>query len=151
MHATRHAGGSGTMGAMDSSKLTALFAQFMKFGIVGFLAFCIDYGLFLLMHQVFGVYYLVASTTSFILSTIFNYACSMRYVFKGRPDQTKVQQFAIFFVLSVIGLGVNQLVLWLCVDVFGIAAWFGKLVATAIVMVFNFVTRKIFLEDHSAA
>ena len=130
--------------------LKALITQFMKFGIVGFAAFCIDYGLFLLLHQLFGVHYLVASTASFIISTVFNYICSMRYVFQGRPDQTKAQQFAIFFVLSVIGLGVNQLVLWICVDVAGIPAWFGKLVATAIVMVFNFVTRKMFLEDHSA-
>ena len=136
------------MPRMDSSKLKALGTQFMKFGVVGFLAFCIDYGLFLLMCQVFGIHYLVASTTSFTLSTIFNYVCSMRYVFKGRADQSKAQQFAIFFVLSVIGLGVNQLVLWLCVDVLSVPAWFGKLVATAIVMVFNFVTRKMFLEEH---
>ena len=136
------------MRSMETSKPTALLAQFMKFGIVGFLAFCIDYGLFLLLHQVFGLYYLAASTISFVLSTVFNYVCSMRYVFKGRPDQTRMQQFVIFFVLSIVGLGVNQLVLWLCVDKLGITAWIGKLVATAIVMVFNFVTRKIFLEDH---
>lgn len=125
-----------------------LFVQFIKFSIVGVIAFCIDYGLFLLLTYVFGVNYLIASAISFVVSVIFNYSASMRYVFKGRPDQTRAQQFIIFFVLSVIGLGVNQLVLWLCVDFLSIPAWFGKLVATAIVMVFNFVTRKIFLEDH---
>lgn len=125
-----------------------LLIQFIKFSIVGVIAFCIDYGLFLLLTYVFGVNYLIASTISFVVSVVFNYTASMRYVFKGRPDQTRTQQFIIFFVLSVIGLGVNQLVLWLCVDMLGVPAWFGKLVATAIVMVFNFVTRKIFLEDH---
>ncbi len=128
--------------------LRKLFVQFVKFSIVGVIAFCIDYGLFLLLTYVFGVNYLIAAAISFVVSVIFNYSASMRYVFKGRPDQTRTQQFIIFFVLSVIGLGVNQLVLWVCVDILNIPAWFGKLVATAIVMVFNFVTRKIFLEDH---
>lgn len=128
-----------------------LIEQIMKFGIVGFLAFCLDYGLFLLLANVFGVHYLVSSATSFIISTVFNFVCSMRFVFAGKEGQTRTQQFIIFFVLSLIGLGLNQLILWLCVEWLLIPSWIGKLVATAVVMVFNFVTRKIFLEDRKPA
>lgn len=53
--------------------LRELTVQFAKFGIVGVIAFCIDYGLFLLMDYVFGVNYLVASAVSFTISTVFNY------------------------------------------------------------------------------
>ena len=91
--------------------LRELTVQFAKFGIVGVIAFCIDYGLFLLMDYVFGVNYLVASAISFTISTVFNYMASMRYVFAGRQGQTRTQQFVIFFVLSVVGLGLNQLIL----------------------------------------
>ena len=129
--------------------LKHLVVQFVKFGIVGIIAFCIDYGLFLVLDYVFSVNYLVASPISFTIATVFNYAASMRYVFEGREDQTRLQQFAIFFVLSVIGLGLNQLILWLCVAWLSLFAWVGKLVATAIVMVFNFFTRKLFLEEHA--
>ena len=128
--------------------LKKLFVQFVKFGIVGVIAFCIDYGLFLLLTYVFGVNYLIAAAISFVVSVIFNYFASMRYVFVGRPDQSRIQQFVIFFILSAIGLGVNQVILWLCVDIIAIPAWLGKLIATALVMVYNFVTRKLFLEDH---
>lgn len=128
--------------------LRELTVQFAKFGIVGVIAFCIDYGLFLLMTYVFGINYLIASAISFVISTIFNFAASMRYVFAGKRGQTRSQQFVIFFVLSVVGLGVNQLVLWMCVDLLMWLAWVGKLAATFIVMIFNFVTRKVFLEDH---
>lgn len=128
--------------------LRELTVQFVKFGIVGVIAFCIDYGLFLLMTYVFGINYLIASAISFVISTIFNFAASMRYVFAGKRGQTQSQQFVIFFVLSVVGLGVNQLVLWMCVDLLAWLAWVGKLAATFIVMIFNFVTRKVFLEDH---
>ena len=95
--------------------LRELTVQFAKFGIVGVIAFCIDYGLFLLMTYVFGINYLIASAISFVISTIFNFTASMRYVFAGKRGQTRSQQFVIFFVLSVVGLGVNQLVLWMCV------------------------------------
>lgn len=134
---------------MISSK-KKLFVQFVKFGIVGVIAFFIDYGLFLLLDYVFGVNYLIASATSFIVSTIFNFVASMRYVFAGKRGQSRTQQFVIFFVLSIVGLGLNQLILWLCVAFLGWYAWVGKLVATAVVMVFNFITRKVFLEDRDA-
>ncbi len=129
-------------------KLGKLIAQIVKFGIVGFIAFCIDYGIFLALTYLFGVNYLVAAAISFLVSTVFNYAASMRYVFQGKETQTAMQQFTIFFVLSVFGLVLNQIFLWACVDVCSIAEWAGKLVATALVMVYNFITRKIFLEQH---
>ena len=106
--------------------LRELTVQFAKFGIVGVIAFCIDYGLFLLMDYVFGVNYLVASAVSFTISTVFNYMASMRYVFAGKQGQTRTQQFVIFFVLSVVGLGLNQLILWLCSGVFVVPAWAGS-------------------------
>lgn len=124
-----------------------LAIQFAKFGVVGVIAFCMDYGIFLLLTYVADINYLVASAISFTLSTFFNYAASMRYVFAGKKGQTRTQQLVIFFALSVVGLGLNQLILWICVGLWSWLAWIGKLVATAIVMIFNFVTRKIFLED----
>lgn len=130
--------------------LRELTVQFAKFGVVGVIAFCIDYGLFLFMTYVLGVNYLVASAVSFTISTVFNFAASMRYVFAGKRGQTRTQQFVIFFVLSLVGLGLNQLILWACVDLLSWLAWIGKLVATFLVMIFNFVTRKIFLEDRDA-
>lgn len=129
--------------------LRELTVQFAKFGVVGVIAFFIDYGLFLLMDYVFGVNYLVASAISFTIATIFNFVASMRYVFAGKEGQTRTQQFVIFFVLSLVGLGLNQLILWACVDLLALLAWVGKLVATVLVMLFNFVTRKVFLEDRS--
>lgn len=130
--------------------LRELTVQFAKFGVVGIIAFCIDYGLFLLMDYVLGVNYLVASALSFTVATIFNFVASMRYVFAGKEGQTRTQQFVIFFVLSLVGLGLNQLILWACVAMVMMSAWVGKLVATVLVTVFNFVTRKIFLEDRSS-
>lgn len=123
-----------------------LIEQIFKFGIIGVLAFTIDYGIMILLTEVFNINYLISSGISFTISVIFNYICSMKYVFVGRDDISKEKEFIIFIILSVIGLGINQLVMWLMVDKLGMFYAIVKLFATAVVMVWNFVTRKIFLE-----
>ena len=58
-----------------------LIEQIMKFGVVGAVAFVIDYGLLALLTEVFAINYLVSATVSFTASVVFNYVASMRYVF----------------------------------------------------------------------
>ncbi len=123
-----------------------LIAQFMKFGVVGAIAFVIDYGLLALLTEAFGVNYLVSATISFTVSVVFNYVASMRYVFTHKEDMSRRREFIIFVVLSVIGLVINNLCMWAGVELLGIHYLITKIGATAIVMVWNFVTRKIFLD-----
>lgn len=123
-----------------------LIAQFMKFGIVGVIAFVIDYGFMVLLTEVFGVPYLISTTVSFIIYVIFNYFASMRFVFKRKDDMSRRREFIIFVVLSVIGLVINDVFMWLMVDFLFIDYRISKIVVTFIVAVWNFVTRKIFLE-----
>ncbi|MBE6465458.1 MAG: GtrA family protein [Eggerthellaceae bacterium] len=127
-----------------------LIAQFMKFGVVGVIAFVIDYGLLALLTEVFSVNYLVSATISFTVSVIFNYIASMRYVFTHKEDMSRRREFVIFVILSVIGLLINNLCMWAGVELAGIHYLITKIVATAIVMVWNFVTRKIFLDAGDA-
>jgi len=126
--------------------LKKLLAQFMKFGIVGVIAFVIDYGFMVLLTEVFGVPYLISTTVSFIISVIFNYFASMRFVFKRKDDMSRRREFIIFVVLSIIGLIINDVFMWLMVDFLYIDYRLSKIVVTFIVAVWNFVTRKIFLE-----
>ena len=131
---------------MEQQFMKKLIDQIFKFGIIGALAFVIDYGIMILLTEVFNVNYLISSGISFTISVIFNYICSMKYVFVSRDDMSKQKEFIIFVILSVIGLGINQIIMWLMVDKLGIFYAIVKLFATAVVMVWNFVTRKIFLE-----
>ncbi len=124
-----------------------LILQMVKFGAVGFLCFLIDYGIMLLLTELAGVNYLISCSISFSVSVIVNYLLSMHFVFAAKADMKKRTQFVIFVILSVIGLGLNQLFMWLFVDLVHIPYQIAKLAVTAIVMLFNFVTRKVFLEE----
>ena len=128
-----------------------LFAQIMKFGVVGVVAFIIDYGLLALLTEVFGINYLVSATISFTASVIFNYLASMRYVFTHKEGMSRRREFVIFVALSAAGLVINNLCMWAGVELLGVHYLITKIGATFIVMVWNFVTRKIFLDggDHA--
>lgn len=126
--------------------LKKLMPQIIKFGVVGGTAFFIDYGLLLFFTDICGIWYLLSSFLSYSISTVFNYWASMKFVFKGKEDMGKGKEFTIFVTLSLMGLGVNQVGMWGFVDGFGMDYKWAKIIVTAIVMVWNFITRKIFLE-----
>lgn len=123
-----------------------LIQQFLKFGVVGTLAFFIDYGLLVLFVEVFGVNAVVAAAISFTISLIFNYFASMRYVFTHRKDMSRQKEFAIFVILSVIGLGINEVLMYVGVEILVVSYLLVKLFATAVVLVWNFISRKLWLD-----
>lgn len=128
-----------------------LLAQIMKFGVVGVIAFFIDYGVMVLLTEVFGVPPVASATVSFIVSVVFNYVASMRYVFSHREGMSRRREFVIFVVLSLIGLGINDAIMWVGTEAVAIDYRIVKICATAVVMVWNFVTRKIFLDGGTDA
>ena len=123
-----------------------LIKQIIKFGIVGGLCFVIDYGLLIFLTEVISINYLISSGISFSASVIVNYILSLKYVFETDKKNNKVKECLIFIVLSIIGLGINQVNMWSCVDKLKIFYMIAKIAATIIVMVYNFVTRKLILE-----
>lgn len=143
-----------------------LIVQFLKFAVVGGLAFLIDAGIYLGLRALFGEdLHLIFNIIGFSVSVIFNYLCSMRFVFKGREDLSKTRELTIFIILSLIGLGINELIVWALVDVVhlgvvfagflpadpasNLAGFAAKVVATGVVLIWNFISRKIFLEEKS--
>lgn len=126
--------------------MAKIVQQFMKFGVVGVIAFVIDYGLMVFLTEVFGINYLISATISFCVSTVFNYFASMRYVFRHKEGMSRHREFVIFVALSVVGLLLNNLCMWAGVELLHIHYMITKIGATAIVSVFNFVTRKMFLD-----
>ena len=138
--------------------MTKLIQQFLKFGVVGVICFFIDTGLYTICNFI-GIPYLISGVIGFSVSVVVNYLLSMKYVFVRRDDLSRKKVFTIYLILSIIGLILNELILFVCVDViYGNWSWLrsfmhpraaeilAKIGATGIVMVYNFVTRKIFME-----
>ena len=123
-----------------------LAKQFLKFGVVGVVAFIIDYGLMILLAEVFKFDYMLSATLSFIASVVFNYFASMRYVFSHKEGMSRRKEFIIFLVLSAIGLLLNNMLMFVGVELFLVDYRITKIFATLVVTFYNFFSRKKFLE-----
>jgi len=127
-----------------------LIGQMFRFGIVGGIAFGIDFGLLVLLTSVFHIHYLVSASISFTVALVFNYFASMRFVFMHRQGVSRVREFIIFAALSILGLGINDFIMWVGVTL-GIDYRLVKFAASGIVMVYNFLTRKRLFEGRAEA
>lgn len=122
-----------------------LIVQLIKFGIVGVIALIIDVGLLMVLKELFKMNVLIASAVSFSVSVTANYILSMRFVFESN-NNSKLKEFIVFVLLSIGGLLLNQLIMWIGVDLLSAYYLVVKIFALIFVAIYNFITRKVFLE-----
>ena len=122
-----------------------LIIQLIKFGIVGVIATVIDFGVLMFFKEIIHLDVLIASALAFSVSVIANYILSMLFVFKG-SENGKAKEFIVFVALSIGGLLINQFIMWIGTEIMTAYYIWVKFFACVFVPVYNFVTRKIFLE-----
>ena len=122
-----------------------LIIQLIKFGIVGVIATLIDLAELMVLKEILDVDVLAASAVAFSVSVIANYILSMLFVFKGRGN-SKVKEFLVFVILSIGGLLLNQFIMWIGTEIMTAYYLWVKAFALVLVPIYNFITRKIFLE-----
>ena len=122
-----------------------LIVQLIKFGIVGVIAIIIDVGLLMVLKELFKMNVLIASAVSLSVSVTVYYILSMRFVFES-SNNSKLKEFIVFVLLSIGGLLLNQLIMWIGVDLLSAYYLVVKIFALIFVPIYNFITRKIFLE-----
>ncbi len=145
-------------------KKPSLIQQILRFGVVGGLSFLIDFAIYTSIYLIFGkdkLTVMVGGFLGFTISLIFNYISSMKFVFVHDESMDRKKEFSIFAILSLIGLVLNEALIFLVLFVFdqlpflqnsflwNLKETVGKVFATGVVMVYNFVTRKIFIEKKS--
>lgn len=129
-----------------SEKVETLFIQIFKFGIVGVVATIIDFLFLYLFKEFLHLSVIISNTLSFCISVAYNYYASVKWVFNVNKEKDAKKNFITFIIFSVIGLLLNDLIMWVAIDKFNIYYMLSKIIATLIVMIFNFITRKMFLE-----
>lgn len=115
--------------------------EIVRFAVVGFASFLVDYGTLYFCTEKCGIYYLYSSAIAFTLSVIFNYWLCVRFVFRNTGKQTLKQAF--FFVgSSIMGLFLNQLCMWFFVDIIAFYYMLAKVFSTALVMLWNYIMKR---------
>lgn len=81
---------------------------------------------------------------SLCMPLAFDYLISMRYVFSHRDDMSSTHEFILFLGLSVVGLAINEAIIWIGtapLGTTGLMVTGTKVVAAAAVMVWIYRPR----------
>jgi putative flippase GtrA len=88
---------------------------------------------------------IVGTGTGFVVSLVANYLLSVLFVYEEKGNSKSFKGVVLFVVFSVIGLLINMGGMWLGYDIFGINEWITKIIMTLVVLVYNYITRKLFI------
>jgi len=108
-------------------------------------ALAVDFGVYSGLIRLAGVNYLVAAPVGFSLGIVLIYVLCVTWVFRHRRLTDARAEFALFVILAVAGLALNQAIIYLGVDRFGLVYELAKVVSAGVVFCFNFASRKLLL------
>jgi len=111
--------------------------KFVKFCVVGTSGLIIDFGITYLCKEIFKIQKYVANAIGFTISATTNYFLNRVWTFNSNNPEVAIE-FSKFFIISIIGLGINTFIIWLLTSKFRINFYISKGVATLIVVLWNF-------------
>lgn len=123
--------------------LSPVFAKFLKFGIVGFSGVFVDFGITYFLKEKLKVQQYLSNAIGFISASSTNYFLNRIWTFHS-SDPNITQQYGRFLFISLIGLCINTLILWILVSKFKLNFYISKLMAIAVVTVWNFFANMAF-------
>lgn len=126
-------------------KTTNLFIQFFRYTLVGRLAFVVDLVLLFVLTEYAHWHYLVSATLSFLAGLLVNYILSTQWIFRSSKIKNKKIEFILFGLIGVIGLGLNNVLLYFFTDLIGLYYMLSKLITAVLVYAWNFLGRRYFL------
>ena len=122
-------------------ELPARLAELLRYVVVSGAALAVDTAVMLLAANF--IHYLWAATLGFVLGAVTSYLLSVRWAFRHRRLAAFPKtEFAVFAVVGVAGLGLNNLVIFAAVEYAGLGLLAAKAVAAVITFTFNFGLRK---------
>lgn len=120
-----------------------IFLQLFRYIFVGGTAFAVDFFFLYFFSDICGIYYLFSAVLSFIISVLVNYVMSTRWVFNQDNIENKVLEFNLFILISTIGLGFTEILLYFFTDIVGFYYLISKIISAIIVLFWNFLARRL--------
>ena len=111
--------------------------KFIKFGIVGFSGVFIDFGVTYACKEWLKIQKYVANSIGFIVAASSNYFFNRTWTFRSQnPDVAR--EYTEFFIISLVGLGLANLIVWLGHSRLKQNFYLSKLFAIGVVTIWNF-------------
>ncbi len=127
------------------NKTNNTLIQLFRYTFVGGIAFIIDFGSLFALTEFFHIHYLISAAIAFLFGLSTNYCLSILWVFDKRAVQSRWMEFFIFGFIGLIGLGLNELIIWFFTEKIHFHYLISKIVSTIVVYCWNFFVRKLTL------
>lgn len=125
--------------------------ELIRYFLASVAALAVDFSILTLLTSFAGVHYLLSGGAAFTLGLLVIYVLSVHWVFDARPTSSWLREFFIFAAIGVVGLAINELVLWIFTSVLGFFYVYSKIFSIVLVFSWNFGARKtILFSDYDA-
>lgn len=111
--------------------------KFLKFCIVGFSGMIVDFGTTWLLKEKVKVNKYIANSTGFILAASSNYLFNRFWTFHSVNPRI-VYEYGSFILISIVGLAINNLIIFLLNEKMKLNFYLSKLFAVGVVTIWNF-------------
>ena len=126
-------------------QIQRLSLKIVRYFFVGGAAAVVDIGLFFLLAKLLGYNYLVVGCIGFTIATALNYFLSIRFVFRSGARFTRKTELSFIYGVSLVGLALHQMILFVLVERLGAELMLSKVVATGAVFLWNFSVRNFLI------
>lgn len=123
-------------------RLRGLFAQFVKFGMVGVSNTLISLGFYYLFVWL-GFHYLLANAIGFVVSVCNSYFWNSRFVFKGKTETSEARAFAKVFASYGLSFLISSVLMYVFVQFLGISEWLAPILRLVFTVPINFCMNKL--------
>ena len=135
--------------------------EIIKFAFTGGVCFLIEYAALIVLKEWLRLPVVAATPIAFLISVVFNYLLCVKWVFDGAAEGNRKAQIG-FIITSLMGLALNWLIMWaltallgedaVLLTIFGVDVkvyMLNKVIATGLVMVWNYLTKRWLLKGNA--
>jgi len=117
--------------------------RFVRFGIVGASGMVIDFGVTWLCKEKFRWNKYLSNSLGFVIAATNNYLWNRIWTFESQSEAV-AREYVSFVVIAVIGLGLNNLIIYLIHERWHLNFYLSKLIAIGCVTLWNFTMNYVF-------
>lgn len=122
------------------------FLQFFRYLFVGGIATVVDWGVLFALTELLQLHHLISAIFAFAAGLATNFLLSKLLVFRANEARTNaLGEFLGYALIGIIGLGITELIMYLFTDGLSLYYMLSKAIATVVVLVWNYVARKLLL------
>jgi putative flippase GtrA len=121
--------------------------EILSYVIFGVLTTIVNIAVYGICLQMFSIQYLVSNAIAWVVAVVFAYVVNKLFVFHSRSNSKRqmLHEFWLFIAARLFSFGVDELFMWICIDLLSVSDGISKVIVNVIVMIINYVFSKLFI------